>query len=137
MRCHKDHEEIGRALAEFLDALRSRACASLGGRFSRFWMLLDEHMTWEERCLFPALEQRTPGFLDGPGRALRDDHDTIRRFAGIVARQLRRCPLPLDGLTRIAEATAALETALREHDRTEAIQLLTRRADGASGLLES
>jgi iron-sulfur cluster repair protein YtfE (RIC family) len=122
----RNHEELEGLLvqmrAELEQALSAPhpAGAPLLHLFDRLRERLEEHMRWEEEELFPAIEGARPEFALGPGRALRNDHEEIRRLQAFVAKHLRADPLTPAGLTRAGETVERVLAVFRVHERTEA-----------------
>ena len=46
-------------------------------RWQRFSLLMERHMDWEERVLFPAFERKT-GMNGGPTQVMRAEHEQMR-----------------------------------------------------------
>jgi len=77
---HAQHAQIDRSLDAAVAAGRAARWPEYRRRLAALREGLAQHMAFEEEALFPALEQATAGTV----RALRNDHEEIRRHLDIL-----------------------------------------------------
>jgi regulator of cell morphogenesis and NO signaling len=120
-----DHIEID----ALFTALRRniKVCAELGkpgdsgilSQFEEFDRRLEKHIHWEEELLFPAVEGTSPDLREGPGEAMRHEHQDIRQFKDAARTELKRAMQAPLALSKAAEALDQMRDILEMHNQKE------------------